>query len=174
MDAKEIIRRVKNPSEQDQALIEKALIFAEQAHQGQTRASGDPYIIHPYQTAIILAEFQADAETIAAGLLHDVIEETAIPLAEIEKIFGPQIAFMVEGVTKLGRLKYRGGKRHSESLRKLFVAMAEDIRIIMIRLADRLHNVRTLKFLPPKNKNGSRLRHWKFTRPWPTGLASGS
>ncbi|MFA5001199.1 MAG: RelA/SpoT family protein [Candidatus Paceibacterota bacterium] len=152
MDAKEIIGRMKNPSDQDRALIEKALTFAEQAHQGQTRASGDPYITHPYQTAIILAEFQADAETIAAGLLHDTIEDTHITLVDIEKEFGQQIAFMVEGVTKLGQLKYRGGKRHSESLRKLFVAMAEDIRIIMIRLADRLHNVRTLKFLPPEKQ----------------------
>ena len=152
MNAKEIIGRMKNPSDQDKALIEKALAFAEQAHQGQTRASGDPYITHPYQTALILAEFQADAETISAGLLHDIIEETDIALADIEKEFGQQIAFMVEGVTKLGQLKYRGGKRHSESLRKLFVAMAEDIRVIMIRLADRLHNVRTLKFLPPEKQ----------------------
>ena len=139
---------MKNPSEADKALIAKALAFAEQAHDGQKRASGDPYITHPYNTALILAEFQADAETITAGLLHDTIEDTTITLVDLEKEFGQQIAFMVEGVTKLGQLKYRGVKRHTESLRKLFVAMSEDIRVIMIRLADRLHNVRTLKFLP--------------------------
>ncbi len=149
MTAEEILGLMKNPTNKDRLLIKKALIFAEQAHQGQKRASGDPYIIHPYNTALILAEFQTDAETIAAGLLHDTIEDTAITLADLEKEFGRQIAFMVEGVTKLGQLKYRGVKRHTESLRKLFVAMSEDIRVIMIRLADRLHNVRTLKFLPP-------------------------
>ncbi len=149
IDAQEIIGLIKNPKEKDKALIKRALAFAEEAHQGQLRASGDPYIIHPFNTALILAEFQADAETIAAGLLHDTVEDTKITLADIEKEFGKQIAFMVEGVTKLGQLKYRGVKRHTESLRKLFVAMSEDIRVIMIRLADRLHNVRTLEFLPP-------------------------
>lgn len=147
-DAKEIIGLMKNPSEKDQALIERALTFAEQAHEGQKRASGEPYIIHPYNTALILAEFQADTPTIVAGLLHDTIEDTKVTLDDLTREFGKEIAFMVEGVTKLGALKYQGGKRHAESLRKLFVAMAEDIRIIMIRLADRLHNVRTLEHLP--------------------------
>lgn len=140
---------MKNPKEKDGILIKKALAFAEKAHQKQFRASGEPYITHPFNTALILAEFQADAETIAAGLLHDTVEDTEITLTDIEREFGKQIAFMVEGVTKLGQLKYRGVKRHTESLRKLFVAMSEDIRVIMIRLADRLHNVRTLNFLPP-------------------------
>ncbi len=152
MDAKEIIGLMKDSSSKDKALIEKALIFAEQAHAEQLRMSGNPYITHPYQTALILAEFQADAETIAAGLLHDTIENTKITLADIEKEFGKPIAFMVKSVTKLGQLKYRGVKRHTESLRKLFVAMSEDIRVIMIRLADRLHNVRTLQFLPPEKQ----------------------
>lgn len=152
LDAKEIIGLMKNPQEKDGALITKALAFAEEAHRGQLRASGDPYIIHPFNTALILAEFQADAETIAAGLLHDTVEDTKITLTDIEKDFGKQIAFMVESVTKLGQLKYRGVKRHTESLRKLFVAMSEDIRVIMIRLADRLHNVRTLNFLPPEKQ----------------------
>jgi GTP pyrophosphokinase len=152
MDAKEIIGLMKDPSDKDKALVTRALAFAEQAHTGQKRASGDPYIIHPYNTALILAEFKADAETIAAGLLHDTVEDTTITLSDLEKEFGKQIAFMVEGVTKLGQLKYHGVKRHTESLRKLFVAMSEDIRVIMIRLADRLHNVRTLKFLPPEKQ----------------------
>lgn len=141
-----------NPSREDKDLVERAFAFAERAHSGQLRASGEPYIIHPFSTALILAEFKSDAETIAGGLLHDTVEDTQVSLADIEKEFGKEIAFMVDGVTKLGTLKYRGAKRHTESLRRLFVAMAEDIRIIMIRLADRLHNVRTLKHLPPEKQ----------------------
>ncbi len=152
MEAKEIIGLMKDPSEKDQALITKAFVFAEKAHRGQLRASGDPVITHPYNTALILAEFQADAKTIAAGLLHDTIEDGTVTKEELEKDFDQQIAFMVEGVTKLGKLKYRGAKRHIESLRKFFVAMSEDIRVIMIRLADRLHNVRTLEFLPEEKQ----------------------
>ncbi|HRZ30411.1 MAG TPA: HD domain-containing protein, partial [Candidatus Paceibacterota bacterium] len=152
MDPQEIIALMKNPSKEDKRLIERALVFAEKAHAGQVRASGQPYITHPYNTALILAEFKADAETIAGGLLHDTVEDTQVGLADIEKEFGKDIAFMVNGVTKLGTLKYRGAKRHTESLRRLFVAMAEDIRIIMIRLADRLHNVRTLEYLPPEKQ----------------------
>jgi len=152
MDAREIFELMKNPSEEDRALVERALVFAEKAHEGQRRASGEPYIIHPYNATLILAEFQADVETIAAGLLHDTIEDTSVTSEDLIREFGKEIAFMVEGVTKLGTLKYRGGKRHVESLRKFFVAMAEDVRIIMIRLADRLHNVRTLKYLPAEEQ----------------------
>lgn len=148
MSPKEIIALMINPSAKDKELITRAFNFAKQAHEGQLRASGEPYIIHPFNTALILAEFKADAETISAGLLHDTVEDTEISLDDIKKEFGSEVAFMVEGVTKLGTLKYRGVKRHSESLRKLFVAMSEDIRVIMIRLADRLHNVRTLVHLP--------------------------
>lgn len=152
MNPKEIIALMKDPGDADKTLVLKAFAFADKAHAGQLRASGEPYIIHPFNTALILAEFKADAETIAAGLLHDTVEDTNVTLEDIEKEFGKQVAFMVEGVTKLGTLKYRGSNRHSESLRKLFVAMAEDIRIIMIRLADRLHNVRTLNHLPPEKQ----------------------
>ncbi|MFA6253868.1 MAG: RelA/SpoT family protein [Candidatus Paceibacterota bacterium] len=152
MDPKEIIGLMRDPSGEDKTLIERAFAFAERAHAGQKRKSGEPYIIHPFNTALILAEFHADAETIAAGLLHDTAEDTEISLADLEKEFGKQIAFMVEGVTKLGQLRYHGVKRHTESLRKLFVAMSEDIRIIVIRLADRLHNVRTLKYLLPEKQ----------------------
>lgn len=152
MSSKEIISLMNNPSRDDKDLIERAFAFAEKAHNGQLRASGEPYIIHPYNTALILAEFKSDAPTIAGGLLHDTVEDTHVSLDDIEKEFGKEIAFMVDGVTKLGTLKYRGAKRHTESLRRLFVAMAEDIRIIMIRLADRLHNVRTLKHLPPEKQ----------------------
>ncbi|MFA6475809.1 MAG: RelA/SpoT family protein [Candidatus Paceibacterota bacterium] len=152
MNPKEIIALMRDPSDEDKALVLKAFAFADKAHTGQLRASGEPYIIHPFNTALILAEFKADAETIAAGLLHDTVEDTEVTLEDIEREFSKQIAFMVEGVTKLGTLKYRGTNRHAESLRKLFVAMAEDIRIIMIRLADRLHNVRTLNHLAPEKQ----------------------
>lgn len=147
MEAKEIFSLMNDPSDDDKALISRALTFAEKAHEGQFRFSGEKYIIHPYNVALILAEFKADAETISAGLLHDTIEDGCTTKEELEKEFGPTITFLVEGVTKLGKLKYRGAKRHTESLRKLFVAMAEDIRTILIRLADRLHNVRTLEYV---------------------------
>ena len=152
MDIKEITNLIKDPSQEEVALIEKAMAFAEQAHTGQLRKSGEPYIIHPFATAKILAEFKADTPTIVAGLLHDTLEDTPVTKADIEKEFGEEVAFLVEGVTKLGKLKYHGVTRHVESLRKLFVAMAEDIRVILIRLADRLHNVRTLSFIPPEKQ----------------------
>lgn len=148
-DSKEIISLMKNPEEKDRELVMRAFDFAKKAHQGQERKSGEPYFVHPYNVALILADFGADAETIAAGLLHDTVEDTGVTLEDIEKEFNKTIAFLVDGVTKLGKLKYQGAIRHVESLRKLFVAMAEDIRVIVIRLADRLHNVRTLQYVRP-------------------------
>jgi len=147
LDPKDITALMKQLSEKDRELITRAFLFAEKAHINQRRKSGEPYIVHPYNVALILADFGADAETIAAGLLHDTVEDTGITLIDIEKEFNKIIAFMVDGVTKLGELKYQGVVRHVESLRKLFVAMAEDIRVIVIRLADRLHNVRTLQYV---------------------------
>lgn len=133
-------------------LVARAFYFAEKAHEDQRRKSGEPYFIHPYNVALILADFGADAETIAAGLLHDTVEDTGISLERIETEFGSTVAFMVDAVTKLGTLKYKGVARHAESLRKLFVAMAQDIRVIIIRLADRLHNVRTLQYIEPEKQ----------------------
>ncbi|HPB60449.1 MAG TPA: RelA/SpoT family protein [Candidatus Paceibacterota bacterium] len=152
MDIEEIFKLIKNLSPSDRDLITRAFAFAQKAHKGQKRYSGEDYIVHPFNVALLLAEFETDAETIAAGLLHDTIENSDISAKELEKEFGPAVAFLVEGVTKLGKLKYQGAKRHSESLRKLFVAMAEDIRVIMIRLADRLHNVRTLQYVPKEKQ----------------------
>jgi GTP pyrophosphokinase len=154
-DVSEIINLMRDPKKEDIERIKRALDFAEKAHHNQLRKSGEPYIIHPFETAKILAEFKADTDTIVAGLLHDTIEDSEesstnhVTQEDIEKEFGKDVAFLVNGVTKLGKLKYRGVKRHTESLRKLFVAMAEDIRVIMIRLADRLHNVRTLQYVRP-------------------------
>lgn len=140
---------MKNPNPADLELLTRALAFAEEAHRGQTRFSGEPYIIHPVAVAQTLAEMNLDSQTIVAGLLHDTLEDTSVNKEQLSQAFGPTITFLVEGVTKLGELKYRGTSRHVESLRKLFVAMAEDIRVIMIRLADRLHNIRTLQYVPP-------------------------
>lgn len=145
----EVIELIDQPTDKEIELIKKAYKFAEEAHAGQTRFSGEPYIIHPFEVAKILAEMGADTDTIIAGLLHDTIEDTDISSEYLEKEFGATVAFLVEGVTKLGKLKYQGMERHAESLRKLFVAMAEDIRVIIIRLADRLHNVRTLNHVRP-------------------------
>jgi guanosine-3',5'-bis(diphosphate) 3'-pyrophosphohydrolase len=136
-------------SPEEIALVKKAYTYAQNAHAGQVRNSGDPYIIHPLAVAKILASLELDAPTLAAGLLHDVVEDTPIPLGEIEKMFGPEIALVVDGVTKLNKIDFRSKEEQQvENLRKMFLAMAKDIRVIMIKLADRLHNMRTLKHQP--------------------------
>ncbi len=140
------------PSEADIALINKAYDFSEKAHEGQKRASGEPYFNHVVATAKNLARYGMDATTIAAGLLHDTIEDGKATESEIKEAFGDDIFFLVEGVTKLGKVKYRGRERHAESLRKFFVAMASDFRVLMIKLADRLHNLQTLEFVNPEKQ----------------------
>ncbi len=133
-------------------LIKKAYLFAESAHQGQMRRSGEPYIQHSLATAQTLIEMKLDSSTIAAGLLHDVVDDTPVTLEQIKKEFGKEIARLVEGVTKLGKIKYRGAERQIENLRKMFLAMAEDIRVVLIKLSDRLHNMKTLSVLPPEKR----------------------
>lgn len=142
-----------HPSD-DISLIEKAYRLASDAHKDQARKSGEPYIIHPLCVAIILADLEMDKETIAAGLLHDVVEDTIFTTEEIEQEFGSDVALLVDGVTKLGRLQYDGDKieLQAENLRKMFLAMAKDIRVIIIKLADRLHNMRTLKHMIPEKQ----------------------
>ncbi len=145
----ELIRKVKeyHPSN-DFAALEKAYRLADKAHAGQKRKSGEPYIMHPLCVAIILAELEMDKETIIAGLLHDVIEDTVVTREELEKEFSPEIALLVDGVTKLTQLNLSMDKIEiqAENLRKMFLAMAKDIRVIIIKLADRLHNLRTLQY----------------------------
>ena len=135
----------------DVSLIEKAYQLAVKAHGNQCRKSGEPYIIHPLWVAIILADLEMDKETIAAGMLHDVVEDTEVTEEDIRKEFGSEVALLVDGVTKLGRLSYSSDKLEvqAENLRKMFLAMAKDIRVIIIKLADRLHNMRTLQFMTP-------------------------
>lgn len=134
------------------ALVSKAYDFSEHAHHGQKRYSGDPYFLHVSCVGYTLAEMGMDANTIAAGLLHDTVEDAQVSEDDIEKEFGKEIRFLVDGVTKLGKLKYRGAERHVESLRKLFVATAKDLRVIIIKLVDRLHNVSTLKYVPKEKQ----------------------
>lgn len=152
---KELIDSVRkyHPST-DISLIEKAYNIAKTAHDGQVRKSGEPYIIHPLCVAIILAELELDKETIVSGLLHDVVEDTVMTAEEITEEFSEEVALLVDGVTKLGQLSYSLDKVEvqAENLRKMFLAMAKDIRVILIKLADRLHNMRTLKYMRPEKQ----------------------
>ena len=136
--------------EADIKLIERAFALADTAHKGQTRMSGEPYIQHPLHAAMILVEMHAPDVVVAAALLHDVPEDTSVTLEEIEQQFGKDIASMVNGISKVGKIKYRGVERYIENLRKMFVAMANDIRVMIIKFADRLHNLQTLDSIPQK------------------------
>ena len=138
----------------DVSMIEKAYKLAVKAHGDQRRKSGEPYIIHPLCVGIILADLELDKESIAAGLLHDVVEDTPMTTEDLAKEFGDEVALLVDGVTKLGQLSYSADKvdEQAENLRKMFLAMAKDIRVILIKLADRLHNMRTLKYMKPEKQ----------------------
>ena len=137
------------------ALVEAAYEYARKAHEGQKRKSGAPFLEHPLQTAITLADLQLDAATLAAALLHDVPEDCNIPISEIEKKFGSEVSKLVDGVTKLSKVTWRrdmaasSQETQAENLRKMLIAMAEDLRVVFIKLADRLHNMNTLEALPP-------------------------
>jgi len=158
---KDLIDRVAlyHPSD-DYSLIEKAYRFADEAHKSQVRKSGEPYIIHPLCVAITLADLEMDKETIAAGLLHDVVEDTVLSEEDLKREFGDDVALLVDGVTKLEQIPLTNNmsgddaklEMQAENLRKMFIAMAKDIRVVIIKLADRLHNMRTLKYMPPEKQ----------------------
>lgn len=150
MDLEELFSLTTYPlSDADKALVEKAYRFAKTKHDGQKRNSGEPYFFHVFAVAKNCAMLGMDTETIIAGLLHDTLEDTDTTEEEIRGQFGENILFLVTGVTKLGKLKYRGRERHVESMRKFFVAMSEDLRVLIIKLADRLHNIQTLEHVRP-------------------------
>jgi GTP diphosphokinase / guanosine-3',5'-bis(diphosphate) 3'-diphosphatase len=137
----------------DLEVIKRAWTFCLEQHEGQKRASGEPYVIHPLEVALVLAELKMDSTAIAAGLLHDAVEDTDVTTAEIEKRFGEQVAHIVEGVTKLDKIKFANREDHqAENIRKMLLAMVTDVRVVIIKLADRLHNMRTLEHLKPEKR----------------------
>ncbi len=150
--AQDIIEHLSSPNPEDRELIKRAYEFAKKAHEGHKRYSGEPYLNHLAEVARMLAEIGMGAHTVAAGLLHDTIEDTKITPEELQKDFGDEIFFLVQGVTKLGSVRYYGSDRHNESLRKLFVATSQDIRVLIIKLIDRLHNMQTLQYVPKEKQ----------------------
>jgi len=148
----DIVSAMHSLSSEDRDVIRRAYDFAEKAHGAELRKSGEPYIVHPHAIALYLADIGMDRDTVVAGILHDTTEDTDTPIEAIEEHFGKTVRFLVESVTKLSKLKYRGLERHVESLRQLLVATASDIRVIIIKMADRIHNMRTIQFIEPAEK----------------------
>ncbi|MFA4917323.1 MAG: HD domain-containing protein, partial [Syntrophales bacterium] len=134
-------------------MIEKAYIFSASVHQGAVRLSGEPYLTHPMEVAGILADMKMDAATIVTGLLHDTVEDTFTTLSQIEEAFGKEVAFLVDGLTKMSKIIFKDREeRQAENFRKMILAMSSDIRLLLVRLADRIHNMRTLDFQPPERQ----------------------
>ncbi|MBI1888605.1 MAG: bifunctional (p)ppGpp synthetase/guanosine-3',5'-bis(diphosphate) 3'-pyrophosphohydrolase [Candidatus Spechtbacteria bacterium] len=144
-----ILAQIQKPyANSEKKLITEAFEFANEAHKGQKRAGGEDYIVHPLRTALTLRQMELDAQTIQAALLHDTLDDTTATKEQIEERFGKNVAFLVEGVSKLGKIKYRGVERHAENVRKMLIALAQDFRVLLIKLADRYHNLQTLDALP--------------------------
>jgi GTP pyrophosphokinase len=139
----------------DLEVIRKAYVFSAKVHQGQLRLSGEPYLIHPMEVTAILADLKLDVPTVVTGLLHDTVEDTLTTLEELEGIFGQEVANLVDGVTKIGKINFRTKEEsQAENFRKMLLAMSDDIRVILVKLADRLHNMRTLQHQPePKQRS---------------------
>ncbi len=171
--AKQIVAAMRDVSPAGSALIEKAYAFAAKAHEKDVRYSGEPYFIHPSAAALILAELGMDAPTVAAGLMHDAIEDGKASSEEVEREFGKEVLFLVEGVTKLGKHKYRGAERHAESLRRLLVATSEDVRVLIIKLADRYHNMKTIEHVPEHKRKRIALETLEIYAPLANRLGMG-
>lgn len=175
MGAERLLEAAKEYSpKSDPAVLKRAYAFAAEAHEGQKRASGEPYINHSLETAVTLAKLRLPQNIIVAGLLHDVPEDTPRTLADVEKAFGEDVASMVAGITKLGKIKYRGMERYVENLRKMFVAMASDIRVILIKFADRIHNLSTLDALPQRKRVRIALESLEIYAPIANRLGMGA
>jgi guanosine-3',5'-bis(diphosphate) 3'-pyrophosphohydrolase len=171
--AEEIISLTYGLKERDKALIEKAYNFAKQAHEGQLRKSGEPYFLHVATTAKNLADLDMSSVVIAAGLLHDVLEDAGVTEEELKKEFGDEIVGLVEGVTKLGKVKYKGVERNVENLRKFFISVAKDLRVLVIKLADRLHNIETLEHVRPDKQKRIALETLEIYAPLANRLSMG-
>src|SRR5467141_3359730 len=152
---RELMRRMQeNRPQDDLSIIKKAYDFSLKYHEGQSRASGDPYLVHPLEVALVLAEMKMDPVSVAAGLLHESVEDTSVTIVDIRKEFGEQVAHIVEGVTKISKIDFATKEeQQAENLRKMVLAMVDDIRVVLIKLADRLHNMRTLEHLQPDRQH---------------------
>ncbi len=160
------LMRASERDDYDRGLVERAYRLAESSHRGQKRLSGAPYISHPVAVACILVQLGMDTASVAAGLLHDVVEDTPVSLEQVRKEFGEEIAGLTDGVTKLGRIPYSSREvQQAENLRKMLIAMSEDIRVIIIKLADRLHNMRTIEFMPPQKQRDKALENMEVYAP---------
>ncbi|MGH9332053.1 MAG: HD domain-containing protein, partial [Vicinamibacterales bacterium] len=156
----DLVEKVRaNIPDADVELLRRAYVFSAFEHKGQVRHSGEPYLVHPLEVADVLADMRLDVVTIVAGLLHDVVEDTRTPIERIQELFGPEVAHLVEGVTKLGAISFSSSEeRQAENFRKMLLAMVDDIRVILVKLADRLHNMRTLSHIkdPARRKRIAR------------------
>src|SRR5258708_2354749 len=151
---KQLLAKVaENRPQDDQEIIRKAFEFSLLHHQGQVRASGEPFLIHPLEVSLVLADMKLDSTAIAAGLLHDAIEDTEVTHEDVRREFGDQVVHIVEGVTKIDKIDFASREeRQAENVRKMVLAMVDDIRVVLIKLADRLHNMRTLQHLPEERR----------------------
>src|SRR5918995_1380023 len=150
----EIVEKVaRNHPQADLDLLRRAYFFSARAHKGQTRASGEPYLVHPLEVANILADMRLDEVSVATGLLHDVVEDTLAAPEEIRELFGEEVAHLVEGLTKIAQISHQSKEvQQAENVRKMLLAMVDDVRVVLVKLADRLHNMRTLHYLRPEKR----------------------
>ena len=172
-DVKEVIALLESPSDKDIALVTKAYNFAQKAHEGHTRYSGEPYFNHLFETAKSLAQIGMGPTSVSVGFLHDTIEDVGVTPEQIKENFGDEVLFLVDGVTKLGKLRYQGVGRHTESLRKLFVATSQDVRVVIVKLMDRRHNMMTLEHVPKKKQKRIALETLEVYAPIADRLSMG-